>query len=184
MPPDEQAGLREALKRVAVALKQSELPFALAGGYAAWARGAPENFHDVDFVVRHDDAATAQQALREAGLTIEQPPEDWLFKVVTDGVVVDILYRLSQKPADDSLFGRAEELEVLSVRMPVICADDIMTSKLAAMNEHACDLAAILPVARALREQIHWDDVASAVEDNDFANAALYLFERLGIVPD
>ena len=34
--------VRELLKRTAVALKQGGVPFALCGGYAAWARGAPE----------------------------------------------------------------------------------------------------------------------------------------------
>ena len=56
---DEQASLREALKRVAVTLKQAEVPFALAGGYAAWARGGPEPDHDVDFVVTEADAEPA-----------------------------------------------------------------------------------------------------------------------------
>ena len=50
-------GLREALKRVAVALKESGAPFALAGGYAAWARGGPEPEHDVDFAIAEADAA-------------------------------------------------------------------------------------------------------------------------------
>ena len=44
--------LREALKLVAVALKESGVPFALTGGYAVWARGGPEPDHDVDFATR------------------------------------------------------------------------------------------------------------------------------------
>ena len=52
---DEQARLREALKLVAVTLKEGGVPFALAGGYALWARGAPEPHHDVDFAVAEQD---------------------------------------------------------------------------------------------------------------------------------
>ena len=31
------------------------LPFALAGGYALWAHGAPESENDVDFVIAEED---------------------------------------------------------------------------------------------------------------------------------
>jgi hypothetical protein len=51
MTNETRTGLREALKLVAVTLKEGDAPFALAGGYALWARGAPESEHDVDFVV-------------------------------------------------------------------------------------------------------------------------------------
>ncbi len=64
---DSGQALREALKVVAVALKESDIPFALAGGYAIWARGGPEPDHDVDFVVAEDDAARASSCWRGAG---------------------------------------------------------------------------------------------------------------------
>lgn len=47
--------LREALRRVASALTDSGLPFALAGSYRPWAFAAPEPYHDVDFVVAEQD---------------------------------------------------------------------------------------------------------------------------------
>ncbi len=58
-----QQNLREALKRVAVALKESGIPFALIGGYAVWARGGPEPEHDVDFMVADEDAEKVQRVL-------------------------------------------------------------------------------------------------------------------------
>ena len=59
MVDEAQQSLREALKRVAVALKESGIPFALIGGYAVWARGGPEPDHDVDFLVADSDADKA-----------------------------------------------------------------------------------------------------------------------------
>ena len=63
MPDEVRRGLREALKTVAVALKEGSLnkgaPFALAGSYALWARGGPEPDHDVDFMVAEQDAPAA-----------------------------------------------------------------------------------------------------------------------------
>jgi putative nucleotidyltransferase-like protein len=178
---DEQQALREALKHTAVALKDGEVLFALAGGYAAWARGGPEPDHDVDFVVTAADAERAKEVLADAGLRVEQPPEDWLFKVYRDDAMVDILFRLSGDLVEPPVLQRASWLEVLSVQMPVLAATDVLVAKLAALDEHMCDLTKLLPVARALREQIDWDTLRAQVEGNDFAAAALFLFERLQI---
>lgn len=177
----EQEALREALKRVAVVLKESHVPFALGGGYAGWARGGPEPEHDVDFVVAAADADRAEQALSGAGLRVEHPPEDWLFKVFDDDAMVDILFRMNGDPVESALLERASQLEVLSVQMPVLAATDVVAAKLAAMDEHMCDLAGVLPTVRALREQIDWPRLRDQVAANDFAAAALFLFERLGI---
>jgi hypothetical protein len=77
VPTDGNQEAREALKRVAVTLKQAGVRFALAGGYAAWAHGAPEPAHDVDFVAQ-EDASKAEAVLMAEGLRVEHTPEDWL----------------------------------------------------------------------------------------------------------
>jgi hypothetical protein len=176
-------GHREALKRVAVALKQADIPFALGGGYAAWARGAPEPEHDVDFLIRESDADRARTALGESGLRVEQPPEDWLFKVYDGDAMVDVLFQSSGFDALTPLLDRAEELSVLSVRMPVLTATDLMACKLNALDEHQCDFARLLPVARSVREQVDWGSVRQTSGHNDFAVAFLVLLDRLGVVP-
>ena len=177
----EQGRPREALKRVAVSLKQSGLRFALAGGYAGWAHGAPEPVHDVDFVVARDDAEQAYTVLDSAGLRVVQPPEDWLFKVFTDGTTVDVTYRINSSPVDSAVLDRAEEVEVLSVVMPVLSSTDVLTGKLNALDEHYCDYSKLLPVARALREQVDWDRVRADTTENDFAVTGLFLLDRLRI---
>ena len=139
-------------------LKEGGHPFALTGGYAGFAHGAPEPGHDVDFMVRPSDAVQVADDLAERGLEVSQPPEDWLFKVRTDGVVVDVLHRANGTSPDEAV-GRAEVMPVLSVRMPVVSATDLVGEKLLAMDEHYCDLAALLPTLRALREKVDWDDV-------------------------
>lgn len=177
-----QANLREALKRVAVALKETGIPFALIGGYAVWARGGPEPEHDVDFIVADADAARAAEALAEKGFRVEHPPEDWLFKVWTDDCMVDVIFRDSGDPAERSAVQDSDELEVLSVAMPVLSATVLMVQKMNAMDEHYCDFGAMLPVARALREQVDWDRVRRETKDNPFAAALLFLLERLEII--
>jgi hypothetical protein len=179
----EPEGRREALKRVAVVLKQAGISFALGGGYAAWAHGSPEPEHDVDFLILEDNAEQARAALVEAGLRVEQPPEDWLFKVFTDGAMVDVLFRSAGFATLRPMLDRAETESVLSVRMPVLTATDVMACKLNALNEHQCDLARLLPVARAVREQVDWASVREVTAGNDFAVSFLVLLERLGVAP-
>jgi hypothetical protein len=179
---DEQSRLREALKLVAVALKSSEVPFALAGGYALWARGAPEPHHDVDFAVAEADREQVASHLADNGFEVVDPPEDWLFKVYVDGALVDILFRLNGEPVVREALADADQIEVESVLMPVLAATTLVAAKLGALDERACDLTKVIPAARAVREQVDWATVAEAVAGNDFAEVTLDLLRRLGVM--
>jgi hypothetical protein len=181
--PSDRDEIRDLLKRTAVALKQGDVPFALCGGYAAWVRGAPEPDHDADFLLPAAEADRAAKVLADAGLEVQEPAEDWLFKVVAGGSFVDVLWRTCGRPVESDLIERADVRPVLSVQMPVLAATDIVVTKLMALDEHYCDFARMLPVARALREQVDWPEVARAVEDNDFAVVFLELLDRLDVVP-
>ena len=184
MQPSERDEIRDLLKRTAVALKEGGVPFALCGGYAAWVRGAPEPDHDADFLVPADEADRAAKVLADAGLDVQDPAEDWLLKVVQGGSFVDVLWRTCGHPVESDLIDRSEIKPVLSVQMPVLQATDIVVTKLMALDEHYCDFAHLLPVARALREQVEWEVVRTEVADNDFAVVFLQLLDRLGIVAD
>jgi hypothetical protein len=179
---EEQENLREALKRVATGLKQTGVPFALTGGYAAWARGGPEPDHDADFLIRPEDADKTAGMLGEQGLQIVQPPEDWLFKVFTDHSMVDVLYRAPASPEVGPVLERSTEMEVLSVWMPVLASTDLMVQKLAVLSERYCDLSAVVPTARALREQVDWSVVREGVAGNPYAEVTLALLERLDVI--
>ena len=183
MQPSERDEIRDLLKRTAVALKEGGVPFALCGGYAAWVRGAPEPDHDADFLVPADEAEHAAKVLADAGLEVQDPVEDWLLKVVQGGSFVDVLWRTCGHPVEGDLIDRSEVKPVLSVQMPVLLATDIVVTKLMALDEHYCDFAHLLPVARALREQVDWGEVRAEVADNDFAVVFLDLLERLRVLP-
>lgn len=178
-----QDALREALKRTAVALKKADVPFALTGGYAVWARGGPEPDHDVDFLVAHDDVEQAEQALRADGLDVVHPPEDWLFKAYLDGAMVDLIHRHSGGPAQRATVEDADVFEVLSVEMPVLSATEVVVQKMLALDEHYCDFGTVIPVVRALREQIDLGRVRAETAHSPFAAALLVLLERLDVVP-
>ena len=93
----------------------------------------------------------------------------------------DIIFRDAGRAAQRSVVEDADEVEVLSVNMPVLSATELLIQKLCAMSEHYCDFAVMLPVARSLREQVDWSRVARETADNDFAAALLFLLDRLDI---
>lgn len=178
--------LRDALRRAAAALRAHGPEFALAGSYALWAYGGPEPVHDVDFVVAEPDADAAAVTLTKAGFRIERVPEDWLFKAHLDenaheDVFVDVLHQLNGIPVDRAQLLSAEVLDVLAIRMRVLPPTDVLVEKLNSLNEHHCDLAAVLPAARAVREQVDWARLRAETADNDFAAAFLMLADRLGL---
>jgi hypothetical protein len=174
--------LIESMKRAAAALRDAEVPYVLAGGLAAWARGGPPTEHDVDFLVHERDGQRALEALREAGMKPERPPEDWLLKAWDGETLIDLIFRPAGGAIDDGYFERAELLEVASQRMPVASLGDVLTTKLLALNEQEPDLSSVLELARSLREQIDWDFVRSRTGDSPFAQAFFTLVEELGIV--
>ncbi|MFC4555244.1 nucleotidyltransferase family protein [Georgenia faecalis] len=183
MSDQEREALHDGLRLTAVALSDADIPFALCGSYAAWARGAPEPDHDADFVIREEDVDRARAAVAAAGLDVKEPAENWLFKAYHHGALVDVLFRITGEPVDPALFERADVLEVLAVRMPVLSASDLLSSKLRVLGEHYCDFSRLLPIARALREQIDWDRVTDAVDDSPYARAFLSLVRDLGVAP-
>jgi hypothetical protein len=170
------------LKKAAAALREAEVPFLLGGGLAAWARGGPESDHDLDLMVRPDDARGAVEALAESGFRIENPPEEWLYKAWDGDVLLDVIFEPSGGPVDDAMFERAEELDVNAVTMQVMSLEDVMVTKLLSLREHEVDYESVLEIARALREQIDWDEVWRRTNDSPYARAFFYLAEQLGIL--
>jgi hypothetical protein len=177
----EQTNLRSALKLSTSTLKADGVPFALGGGYALWVHGGPEPAHDVDVVVPETAVPAAVKSLENAGFRIERPPEDWLFKAYLDDDLVDVLHRLTGVEVDQQLIDSANEVELLGVRIPVLPPTPIMIAKLRSLSEHYCDFAALLPAFRAVREQLDWAEITSAVAGHPFAEAFLFLLNRLEI---
>jgi predicted nucleotidyltransferase len=172
----------DTLKRSAAALQDARVPFALGGGLACWVRGGPETEHDIDFMVKPEDAERALDALQEAGFKPERPPEGWLYKAHDGEVLIDLIFDPRGGPIDDEVLGRAEELEVQAVRMPVMTLEDVMVTKLLALHEHEVDYDSVLEISRALREQVDWADVRRRTEHSPYAKAFFTLIEELGVL--
>lgn len=186
MPSDEQpfADIEHALKQAAAALRQADIPFLLGGSLASWARGGPQTRHDLDFMIKPEDVERALEALTDAGMRPERPPEDWLVKAWDQDTLVDLIYCPRGLPMDDDVIGRGEELSVLGMDMRVMALEDVMATKLMALTEHSLRYEGLLQIARALREQIDWNTVRVRTAGSPFARAFFVLLEDLGIVPE
>jgi nucleotidyltransferase DUF2204 len=174
--------LLDAMKKAGAALHDAEIPFVLGGGLACWARGGPKTEHDVDFLLRPEDAELAQQALAQAGMRIERPPEGWLLKAYEDGVLIDLIFDPQGGTVGDDTFARAEELEVHAMRLQVAALEDVLVQKLLALTEQNPDYSSVLELARSLREQVDWGDVRERTKDSPFASAYFTLLSELEIV--
>jgi hypothetical protein len=174
--------LLDTLKTTAAALRSAGVPFAVAGGTAAYARGAAPPFHDIDLVIMESDVPEAVKALMGAGMRIEDPPEDWLIKAFDEDRMVDLIFRLAGAPVTPELLARADELDVAAIRMPVLDATDLVVSWLRSFSEHHADFAGTLTCVRPLREQADWEAVRAATADSPFARAFLVLLEELKVL--
>jgi hypothetical protein len=186
MPPDELpfADIEHALKRAASALREAGIPFLLGGSLASWARGGPQTRHDLDLMIKPEDAERALEALTEAGMRTERPPEDWLVKAWDQDTLVDLIYCPKGLPMDDDVIGRGEKLSVLGMDMRVMALEDVMATKLMALTEHSLRYEGLLQIARALREQIDWETVRARTGASPFARAFFVLLEGLAILPE
>jgi predicted nucleotidyltransferase len=182
VPSDEAQAILDSCKKAAAILDDAKIPFALGGGIACWSYGAAESDHDVDFMLKESDARGAQELLARHGMKPVDPPEDWLLKVYDGDVLIDLIFRPEGLVITDEVLDRAPVRDVAAMRMRVLRLEDVFVTKLLSYNEHHLDFLGLLAVARAVREQVDWAEVAAKTEHSAFAAAFFTLIERLGVV--
>jgi hypothetical protein len=180
---DEFERLIATLKAAVATLRRQGLPFMLGGSMAAWARGGPEPQKDIDLMVKPADAQAALDALTEAGLRPEHPPEEWLYKAWNDDVLVDLIFRPSGMEINDETLARAQSMAVMSITTPVMAVEDMLVTMICAIDEHSLDYGALIAIARSLREQIDWPELRNRTAGNPYGKAFFTLVQELGIAP-
>src|SRR5438876_7689834 len=128
--------LGEALRLAVATLRDANIPFVLGGSMAAWARGGQRVRNDIDLMLKPADADAALQALTEAGMRPERPPEEWLYKAWHGDAMIDLIFRPSGLDVTDDVIARADMLSVLAVSTPVMPLEDMLATKLSALSEH------------------------------------------------
>jgi hypothetical protein len=174
--------LLATLKKASAALRDEGIPYLLGGGLACWVRGGPESDHDLDLMLKEEDAERALDVLARQGMRPEKPPEGWLYKAWDGDVLVDLIFRPSGFEITDEVIERGEDLEVVSTPMRVMLLEDVLVAKLLALDEHHLDYGSLLEIARPVREQVDWDEVRDRTAESPYARAFFTLIEGLGVV--
>ena len=175
--------IAESMKKAAAAFRERDIPFLLAGSLASWARGGPETSHDLDFVVKPEDADRALETLAAAGMRTEKPPEEWLYKAWDGDVLVDLIFHPAGLRPDDDVMTRGDVLSVMSMEMPVMSIEDVLVTKLNALTAHSLRYEGLLDISRALREQIDFGKVRERARDTPFVRAYFVMLDGLDIAP-
>jgi len=182
MSNDDFPTMLATLKRAAGCLRTAGVPFMLGGSLAAWARGGPESDHDLDLMVKPEDAEHALAELGRLGMRVEKPPEGWLYKAYDENdVLVDLIFAPVGVAITDEVLARAEMLEVEAQPMLVMTLEDVLVTKLLTLDENTLDYRPVMQIARAVREQVDWEDVRERTAGSPYAAAFFTLLEEAGV---
>ena len=145
--------MREAVDTVG----RAGLSFLVLGGLASSLVGRPRWTHDIDLLVRPDDARDALEALRGAGFTTEETDPVWLYKAFKDDVMVDIIFMvMGGIYLDDEMQSHSIERELDGLRLRIPSPEDQIVIKAIVHREetsrHWFDSLAILG-----RAELDWN---------------------------
>ncbi len=130
-----------------------------------------------------EDVPLALKTLDGLGFRTAKPPEDWLVKAYDEeGVLVDMIFSIAERPVTEELIARAQPITTAAISLPVLEATDLVVSWILPLSEHTCDYGSLLPMVRAMREQVDWDRVAAIVAPSPYASTFVTLLERLRII--
>jgi predicted nucleotidyltransferase len=125
--------LGEAVK----AIEGQGIPYVLMGGMVSRAAGRPRDTHDIDVLVKPDDAKEALDGLKSAGFDTRETEPHWLYKAVKEGVLVDVLFRATgDATLDDEMVERASVREFGGHKVRTMAVEDLITIKALAHKEH------------------------------------------------
>ena len=144
--------LREAVE----AVDRAGYAFLVLGGLASSLVGRPRWTHDIDFLVRPDDARDVLEALRGAGFTTEETDPIWIYKAFKDDVMVDVIFMvMGGIYLDDEMESRSIERDYQDLRLKIPSPEDQIVIKAIVHREetsrHWFDALAILG-----RAQLDW----------------------------
>jgi predicted nucleotidyltransferase len=145
--------LREAVEAVG----EAGYRFLVLGGLASSLVGRPRWTHDIDFLVRPDDAREVLAVLQAAGFTTEETDPVWIYKAFKRDVMVDVIFMvMGGIYLDDEMLSRSIERDYGGLRLRIPSPEDQIVIKGIVHREetsrHWFDALAILG-----RAELDWD---------------------------
>jgi len=145
--------LREAVD----AVSRAGYPFLVLGGLASALVGRPRWTHDIDFLVRPDDARDILGVFARAGFTTEETDPVWIYKAFRNDVMVDVIFMvMGGIYLDDEMQTRSIERDYEGLRLRIPSPEDQIVIKGIVHREetsrHWFDALAILG-----RAELDWE---------------------------
>ena len=152
-----EAGFAAVLREAVDTVEKAGFPFLVLGGLASSLVGRPRWTHDIDFLVRPDDARQVLEALRAADFTTEETDPVWIYKAFKNEVLVDIIFMVTGGIyLDDEMLSRSVERDYDGLRLRIPSPEDQIVIKAIVHSEetsrHWFDALAILG-----RAELDWD---------------------------
>ncbi|HEY9288937.1 MAG TPA: nucleotidyltransferase [Candidatus Dormibacteraeota bacterium] len=151
------AAFNRVLKEAVSTVGAAGYRFLVLGGLASSLVGRPRWTHDIDFLVRPDDAAGVLRVLRETGFETEETDPVWLYKAFKQDVMVDVIFMVTGGIyLDQEMEQRAvlRDYDGIAIRIP--SAEDQVVIKAIVHREetsrHWFDALAILG-----RAELEWE---------------------------
>jgi len=152
-----EAGFAAVLREAVETVETAGVPFLVLGGLASSLVGRPRWTHDIDLLVRPDDARRVLEALGAAGFTTEETDPVWIYKAFKNDVMVDIIFMvMCGIYLDDEMRARSVERDYDGLRLRIPSPEDQIVIKAIVHREetsrHWFDALAILG-----RAELDWD---------------------------
>jgi len=152
-----EAGFAAVLREAVETVETAGVPFLVLGGLASSLVGRPRWTHDIDLLVRPDDARRVLEALGAAGFTTEETDPVWIYKAFKNDVMVDIIFMvMGGIYLDDEMRARSVERDYDGLRLRIPSPEDQIVIKAIVHREetsrHWFDALAILG-----RAELDWD---------------------------
>jgi hypothetical protein len=155
-PDQERAEFLRAIDDTIEAVEATAVDHLFIGGIASTVLGRPRVTHDLDLLVRPEDARRLLAALEERGFRVEERAPHWLFKAYRDQQVVDLIFRSSGDIyLDDDMLERSVLGDFSGRTVRLMAPEDLVVLKAIAHQEHSP--RHWFDALNVLAEDLDWD---------------------------
>ena len=161
MPTRAQSQLTLQLRELDSAFREHQIGYAAIGGLAVNAHGFMRATRDIDLIVLVEDAQKVQAIALGLGYRILDDGKE-IASYVRDLQRFDVMH--AQRPISRDLLGRAVEINVDGMKVPVIPVEGLIGLKVQAYNDNPKRLQDVMDMVELFRinqQTLNMDEVRS-----------------------
>ena len=154
---------------VLLAMNEQGIAYAVAGAFALQKyTGIRRRTKDLDLFLKSEDVPTALDHLCKRGFRCETLDPVWLSKAHRGEYFVDLISGMSNAVmvVDDTWMERAEPALIAGVESQVLCAEDLLASKLFVTRRERFDGADIAHIIYRTQGKLEWQRILDLACEN------------------